>query len=75
MFGTAICKAREGWNRVQESTKRWVALLLLAGLAVVAWKTLDAGRMRDVVWILLGGFALRVLLARGHSRYDGEKEG
>jgi hypothetical protein len=41
-----------------------VALLGLSLLAGLAWFTLDAGKMRDIVCILLGSFAFRVLLTR-----------
>jgi hypothetical protein len=53
--------------------KRKVAALagfgLLAGLA---WFTMEPGRGRTLVLVLLGGFALRVALTAGRSRYDKE---
>jgi hypothetical protein len=57
-----------------------VGLLLLGAVAAAAWETLDPGRIRYLVLILLGGFALRVLLmpvrsgddAGSDSRYDEE---
>jgi hypothetical protein len=52
--------------------RKAVALLVLAGLAALAWSTMDAGRFRMLVFVLLGGFALRVLLTAG-SRYDKEE--
>lgn len=45
--------------------RRLVALLGIALLSGLVWLTLDAGRTRDVVWIILGAFALRIVLARG----------
>jgi hypothetical protein len=48
-------------------------LLALAGLAVLAglaWYTMDAGRVRLLVMVLLGGFALRVALTAGRSREE-----
>jgi hypothetical protein len=61
-------------NRVQGGSRKLVALIILAGLSILAWQTLDPGRMRWLVWVLLGGFALRILLTPGPSRYDeGEK--
>ncbi|HVW79307.1 MAG TPA: hypothetical protein VHB45_16960 [Alloacidobacterium sp.] len=56
-----------GWQR------KLVALLVLAMLAGLAWSTMDAGRVRMLVFVLLGGFALRILLTAGR-RYD-EEEG
>ncbi|HEY0795136.1 MAG TPA: hypothetical protein VGD64_05085 [Acidisarcina sp.] len=55
---------------MRQSTKRWVALLMLGAVAVLAWRTIDPGRMLYLVWILLGGFAVRVLLTRSGSGYD-----
>ena len=59
-------------------SRRWVAILLLAGLAVLAWETMEPGQVRWLVMILLGGFALRILLTPGSQeepgpRYDGEE--
>jgi len=59
----------------------WVAgirrkAIALAGLAVVAglaWTTIGAGKIRLVTMIVLGAFALRIVLTQGHSRYDEEK--
>jgi hypothetical protein len=55
---------------MRQSTKRWVALLMLGAAAVLAWRTIDPGRLLCLVWILLGGFAVRVLLTRPRSGYD-----
>jgi hypothetical protein len=62
---------------MRRSTKKWVALLMLGAVAVLAWRTIDPGRLLYLVWILLGGFAARVLLARPQTGYDkevGEKQ-
>ncbi|HEY0757703.1 MAG TPA: hypothetical protein VGD59_00435 [Acidisarcina sp.] len=61
-------------RRIGDSTRRWVALLMLGVLAILNWKSLDAGRTRDLVWVLLGGFGLRILLSPARSRYDGVVE-
>jgi len=58
-------------------SRRWVAILLLAGLAILAWETMEPGQVRWLVMILLGGFALRILLTPGSQeepspRYDGD---
>ncbi|MGC1297793.1 MAG: hypothetical protein WA869_22400 [Alloacidobacterium sp.] len=55
-----------GWQR------KLVALLVLAVLAALAWGTMDAGKVRMLVFVLLGGFALRILLTSGR-RYDEEE--
>ena len=45
-----------------------VALGLLAGLAALAGLTMEAGRFRSVTLVLLGFFALRIVLQRVRSR-------
>ena len=52
--------------------RKIVALLVLAALAGLAWSTMDAGKVRMLVFVLLGGFALRVLLTSGRQ-YDEEE--
>jgi hypothetical protein len=58
--------------RVRGVQRKVVALLALAVLAALAWSTMEAGRVRMLVFVLLGGFALRILLTV-RSRYDGEE--
>ena len=58
--------------RVRGMQRKIVALLVLAGIAALAWSTMDAGKVRMLVFILLGGFALRVLLTAGRQ-YDEEE--
>ncbi|HSY72462.1 MAG TPA: hypothetical protein VK798_09470 [Alloacidobacterium sp.] len=58
--------------RVRGMQRKIVALLVLAALAGLAWSTMDAGKVRMLVFVLLGGFALRVLLTSGR-RYDEEE--
>jgi hypothetical protein len=53
--------------------RKVIALVGLAFVAGLAWSTLDAGKVRLVVMILLGGFALRVALTHDRSRYDEEE--
>jgi hypothetical protein len=50
--------------------RKAIALAGLAILAALAWYTMDAGKLRILVMILLGGFAVRIALTHGHSRYD-----
>jgi len=56
--------------RFQGGKRKIVALAGLAILALLAWQTMDAGRVRLLVFVLLGGFALRIALTSGRSRYD-----
>ncbi|MBT9332563.1 hypothetical protein D0Y96_016070 [Acidipila sp. 4G-K13] len=56
--------------QVKGGKRKWIALAGLAILAGLAWSTMDAGKFRILVMVLLGGFALRVLLTRGRSQYD-----
>ena len=51
--------------------RKALALAGLAVLAILAWTTMDAGKVRLLVMILLGGFALRIALTAGRTRYDG----
>jgi len=60
--------------RVSGAKRKVMALALLAVLAGLAWMTMDAGKIRLVVLILLGGFALRIALTSGGSRNEEEAE-
>ncbi len=42
--------------------KLLIALALYALLAVMVWQTMDAGRGRSLVWLLLGFFAMRSIV-------------
>ena len=59
--------------RLEGGKRKFVALAGLAILALLAWRTMDPGRARMLVFVLLGGFALRVALTNGSSRYDVEE--
>ena len=41
----------------------WVALGILAVTGGLTWLTMDPGRIRNVVLVVLIGFALRIILA------------
>jgi hypothetical protein len=56
--------------RLEGGKRKFVALAGLAILALLAWQTMDPGRVRLLVFVLLGGFALRIALTNGRSRYD-----
>ena len=58
--------------RVRGMQRKVVALLVLAALAGLAWSTIDPGKVRMLVFVLLGGFALRILLTTGRQ-YDEEE--
>jgi hypothetical protein len=57
--------------QIAGNRRKLIALAFLAALAALAWYTMDAGKIRLVVMILLGGFALRVALTAG-TRSDDE---
>jgi hypothetical protein len=59
--------------RFEGGKRKLVALAGIAILAALAWQTMDAGRVRLLVFVLLGGFALRIALTSGRSRYDVEE--
>jgi hypothetical protein len=48
--------------------RKWIALGLLVILAALAVKTIDPGKVRSVVLLLLGFFALRIVLMAAASR-------
>jgi hypothetical protein len=54
--------------------RKLIALAFLVALGVLAWYTMDAGKIRLVVMILLGGFALRIALSAQTRSDDGAAE-
>jgi len=50
--------------------RKWIALAILAVLAGLAWITMEPGKIRLVVFVLIGSFALRIMLTASGSRYD-----
>jgi hypothetical protein len=48
-----------GWNVARKTP---IALLLYAGIAALAWYTMEPGKFRTLVMIVLGGLALRLAL-------------
>jgi hypothetical protein len=80
--GTAeVQGSRSGMER-----KFWMALTLYAGLAVVAWFTMDEGKilvagrpveLRLVPLLVFAGLALRTVLARqaDRIRHEGQRDG
>ncbi len=45
-----------------------VALVVLAVLAVLVWRTMEPGKFQQLSWVLLGFFAVRVVMARRPSQ-------
>jgi hypothetical protein len=45
-----------------------VALVVIALLALLVWRTMEPGKMQQLTWLLLGFFAARVVLTRLRSR-------
>jgi hypothetical protein len=45
-----------------------VALVVLAVLAVLVWRTMEPGKFQQLSWVLLGFFAVRVVMTRWRSR-------
>jgi hypothetical protein len=44
------------------------ALVVLGLLAVLVWRTMEPGKFQQLTWLLLGFFALRVVLTGVRSR-------
>ncbi len=57
-----------GVDEDRNPARKWIALALLAALAGLAWKTIDPGKIRAVVLILLAAFGLRIMLTASASR-------
>jgi hypothetical protein len=51
-----------GSGGLNAGQKTWIALGLFALLAGLAWKTMEPGKFRSLVLVVLGGLALRLLL-------------
>jgi hypothetical protein len=45
-----------------------VALVVLAVLAVLVWRTMEPGKFQELSWLLLGFFAFRIVLTRMRKR-------
>ena len=62
-----MSEGRAPWTVGQKTA---MGLGLYAVLGLLVWKTMEAGRVRMLVLVILGGFALRLLLGMRRSRYD-----
>jgi hypothetical protein len=52
--------------------KTAIALVLFGTVAVLAWQTMEPGKFRTLVFVILGGLALRVVLGFRRSNIDSE---
>jgi hypothetical protein len=52
--------------------KTAIALMLFGAVAVLAWQTMEPGKFRTLVFVILGGLALRVVLGFRRSNIDSE---
>jgi hypothetical protein len=62
----------EGSGSLSFGQKTAVALALFGAVALLAWQTMEPGKFRTLVFIVLGGLALRVLLGWRRSGVDTE---
>ena len=53
---------------VEGAQRKAVALGVLSALALLSRSTMEPGRPLWLVWVLLGGFALRILLSGSRER-------
>ncbi len=61
-------REESGSSGLSFGQKTAIALVLFAAIAVLAWQTMEPGKFRTLVFVVLGGLALRVLL--GSRRAD-----
>jgi len=57
-----------GLNEARSPARKWIALALLAALVGLAWKTIDPGKIRTAVVVVLAAFGLRIMLTASASR-------
>ncbi|HEX6774127.1 MAG TPA: hypothetical protein VF126_18975 [Acidobacteriaceae bacterium] len=60
----------EGSRTLSFNQKTAVALALFAAVAVLAWQTMEPGKFRTLVFVVVGGLALRVILGWRRSPQD-----
>ena len=56
-----------GWTIARKTP---IALLLLVGIAALAWYTMEPGKFRMLVMIVLGGLAVRLLLGNRFTAHS-----
>jgi hypothetical protein len=65
-----VMEESSGASSLSFNQKTVVALVLFGMIAVLAWQTMEPGKFRTLVFVVLGGLALRVLLGSRRPRYD-----
>jgi hypothetical protein len=65
----------DGSGSLSLGQKTVIALVLFGAVAVLAWHTMEPGKFRTLVFVVLGGLALRVLLGWRRSGVDGGVDG
>jgi len=68
---SGLSRTREELSR---TNKKWIALGILAAVGGLARFTMEPGKLRLVVLVVIASFALRIVLANPGSRYD-DKQG
>ncbi len=59
-----------GSSGLSFSQKTVFALVLFGAVAVLAWQTMEPGKFRNLVFVVVGGLALRVLLGWRRASID-----
>ena len=52
----------------RSSGRMVVALVVLVVLGMLAWRTMEPGKYRQLTWLLIAFFAFRIVLARFKAR-------
>jgi membrane-bound metal-dependent hydrolase YbcI (DUF457 family) len=67
-----VTEEGSGSRSLSFGQKTAVALALFGAVALLAWRTMEPGKFRTLVFIVLGGLALRVLLGWRRAGVDTE---
>jgi membrane-bound metal-dependent hydrolase YbcI (DUF457 family) len=67
-----VTEEDSGSRSLSFGQKTAVALALFGAVALLAWRTMEPGKFRTLVFIVLGGLALRVLLGWRRAGVDTE---
>jgi hypothetical protein len=54
--------------------KTVVTLVLFGAVAVLAWQTMEPGKFRNLVFVVVGGLALRVLLGARRAATESDAD-
>jgi hypothetical protein len=58
--------------RPQGKGRLVTSLAVIAVVALLVWRTMEPGKLQYVTWLLLGFFALRIVLTWMRTRYSRE---